>query len=83
MVTEGFKLLKIKDLPSDCNLFVIIDTLPTLLKADGIKKMGENMSSNANELEGIIKEFTDSTDKEGKLIVIGKIIRKITGITVQ
>ena len=66
---------------SDCNIVEVISIISTITKADGIKKMGQNMIDNATELEGLFKDFTAATTEEGKLIVIGKIIRKITGIT--
>ena len=45
--------------------------------------MGNSMIDNATELETLFKEFMDTSDKDGKLIAIGKIIRIITGITLH
>ncbi len=39
------------------------------------------MIDNAIELENLFKEIISASDKDGKLIVIGKIIQKIIGIT--
>ena len=66
---------------SDCNIASVVNIILTITKAEGIKQMGQNMIDNATELEGLFKDFTAATTEEGKLIVIGKIIRKITGIT--
>ena len=41
------------------------------------------MIDNASELENLFKEYTAAPDKDGKLMVIGKIVRKITGITLH
>ena len=68
---------------SDCNIVEVISIISTITKADGIKKMGQNMIDNASELENLFKEYTAAPDKDGKLMVIGKIVRKITGITLH
>ena len=39
------------------------------------------MIDNAIELENLFKEIISASDKDGKLIVIRKIIQKIIGIT--
>ena len=79
---SGLSLLTVIE-PKDCNLYDIIAKFPNLLKAEGIKDMGKNMMNHAGEIEGLINEFKKATDKEGKLIATGKIIKVITGIFVN
>ena len=81
LIGAGLKLFMIDGFATDCNLQSIMDIAPKITKAEGIRNMGNNMINNANELETIFKEFTNASDLDGKLIVIGKIIRKITGIS--
>ena len=80
LTAAALPLLMIPRIVEDCNIKSIIQTVPNLLKAEGIKQMGQNIIDNATELENLFKELFEATD-DGKLIVIGKIIRKITGIT--
>ena len=81
MNAETLTLLTIPAFEEYCNINLIIQTVPNLVKAGGIKKLGLNMIDNAIELANLFKEFIAASDTEGKLIVIGKIIQKITGIT--
>ena len=81
MNSEALTILKIPKFEEYCNINLIIQTVPNLVKVGGIKKMGQNIIDNAPELEDLFKEFIASSGKDGKLIVIGKIIQKITGIT--
>ena len=82
LFTSAIQLFTVMD-PKDCNLYDIIAKFPNLLKAKGIEDMGKNMIDHASEIEGLINEFKKATDKEGKLIATGKIIRVITGIFVN
>ena len=81
MNAEALTLLMIPAFEEDCNINLIIQTVQNLVKVGGIKKLGQNIIDNATELENLFKEFIASSGKDGKLIVIGKIIQKITGIT--
>ena len=81
LIGAGLKLFMIDGFATDCNLQSIMEIAPKITKAEGIRNMGNNMINNADELETIFKEFTNASDLDGKLIVIGKIIRKITGIS--
>ena len=83
IVTAGLKLFMIEGLADNCNLGKALEIIPKLLKADGIRSMGQNMIDNAADLENLFKEFTQASDIEGKNIAIGKIVRKITGLTFQ
>ena len=80
MNSEALTILKIPAFEEYCNINLIIQTVQNIIKVRGIKKMGQNIIDNATELENLFKELFEATD-DGKLIVIGKIIRKITGIT--
>ena len=81
LITASFKLLALQEFIEGCKINEVIQILPNLLKADGIKTMGQNMINNAGELENLFKEFTGASDIEGKNIAIGKIVRKITGLS--
>ena len=81
MNAETLTLLTIPAFEEYCNINLIIQTVPNLVKVGGIKKLGLNMIDNATELANLLKEFIAASVTEGKLIVIGKIIQKITGIT--
>ena len=75
------QLIFVPGFAQDCNVGSIMIIVQDLLKAEGIKRMGQNMIDNANELETLFKELKEASDNNTRLIVIGKIIRKITGIT--
>ena len=81
IVSGGFKLMMIQGFAENCNLANVLEIVPKITKAEGIKNMGQNMINNADDLEALFKEFTGASDTEGKNIVIGKIIRKITGLS--
>ena len=79
---SGFaQLISIRGIIDDCNIWDTIGKLLSIMKAEGISNMGQNMKDNASELEGLIKELTEANNQDTRLLVIGKIIRKITGIT--
>ena len=83
IIGAGIKLLMVNGLTDNCNLAKIMEIVPKISKAEGIRNMGQNMIDNADDLENIFKEFKQASDLDGKLMVIGKIIRKIVGITFQ
>ncbi len=77
----AFQLILIDGIFDDCNIWDTISKLLSIMTASGISNMGQNMKDNASELEGLIKELTEANNQDTRLLVIGKIIRKITGIT--
>ena len=81
IISGGIKLLMVEGLADNCNLNKLIEVLPTITKADGIKKMGQNMIDNASNLETLFKDFTKATTEDGKLMVVGKIVAKIVGVS--
>ena len=78
LAAAAIPLMMIPNFVKDCSIAKIIDTLPKLVKAEGIKSMGQNLIDHANEIENI---FNETTDFDGKLIANGKVIRNITGIS--
>ena len=68
---------------NNCNIGPNFDIVKEITKATGIRKMGQNMIDNATELEGLFNELQNATNNDDRLMIIGKIIRKITGITFQ
>ena len=81
IISGGLKLIMIEGLPENCNLNKVMEVLPTISKAAGITKMGQNMIDNASNLETLFKEFTAASNIDGKLMVVGKIVAKIVGIS--
>ena len=81
IVSAGLKLLMIEGLADNCNLGKVLEIIPKITKAEGIRNMGQNMVDYATDIEALFKEFSEAADAEGKNIAIGKIIRKITGLT--
>ena len=83
LLGSAAQLIFVEDFSSICNIGKIIGILTEITKAEGIKKMGQNMINNASELENLFNEILKATDNDGRLMVVGKIIRDITGITLH
>ena len=83
LAAAAFPLMMIPNFIKDCSLDKIINIIPKLRKAEGIKMIGQNMIDNANEIESLYNEFTEAQDLDGQLMAKGKVIRKITGISFQ
>ena len=81
LIGFAIQLSMIEGFVTDCNIKELVSTVLTITTADGIKKMGQNMIDNASALEGLIQELTAATNQDTRLLVIGKIIRKVTGLT--
>ena len=83
LLGSAAQLIFVEDFSSICNIGKIIGIVTEITKAEGIKKMGQNMINNASELENLFNEILKATDNDGRLMVVGKIIRYITGITLH
>lgn len=81
MLTYGFKLMKVYDLSNNCNFSTLLNTVLSLVSESGIKKIGNNISTNSAEIYKMVQEMGKG-DINTKLINIGKIIKIVTGIYV-
>ena len=83
LLGSAAQLIFVEDFASHCNIGKIIGNIIEKTKAEGIRKMGQIMIDNANEIEGLLKVIINTTDNDERFKTIGEIIRKITEITLH
>ena len=74
--------MKVHDLSNNCNFSTLLNTVLSLVSESGIKKIGNNISTNSAEIYKMVQEMGKG-DINTKLINIGKIIKIVTGIYVN
>ena len=81
--TSNIKLWNVDGLRDNCSIDLIKDFLANITQPARIGNLADNIISNAEPISKLLNEYLENTDKDGKLIIIGKIIRIVTGISLN
>ena len=73
--TSNIKLWNVDGLRDNCSIDLIKDFLANITQPARIGNLADNIISNAEPISKLLNEYLENTDKDGKLIIIGKIIR--------
>ena len=74
---------KISGIEEDCNAKFVMEVIPIVASKEGFDFIGGKLMSNSNEISALINQFTATSDLNGKLEIVGRILSILTTITLK
>ena len=79
----GIKIITIKGLAENCELFKAIITYDKISTVDGLTQISEKMENDSKVISEIIKKLLNFVDKDDKIVVLGKLLSIILDFNVK
>ena len=79
----GISLLSYGDVMSNCQILGLVKKITDLATASKIAEMGGIMQNKSTEIESLISQIKNASSEDQKLVIIGQLIRMVTGISVK
>ena len=83
MASFGISLLSYSDVMSNCQILGLVKKITDLATASKIAEMGGIMQNKSTEIESLISQIKNASSEDQKLVIIGQLIRMVTGISVK
>ena len=77
------QLIDVPGFVGDCNVLGVIAKVRGFTEEKGIKDIGYNLITNSKTIVAYGEEFKNAADLDAKLLVIGKMIKVVTGLVVK